>query len=302
MTGAGRFAPSPSGALHVGNLRTALLGWLFARSSDRAYLLRLEDLDRVAAGAAQVQQRDLAALGIGFDGVVVRQSDRKPLYDSAVQRLIDAGLTYECFCTRREIREAASAPQADGRPGEGRYPGTCRALTATERDRRRQDRAPALRLLAQIVELTVRDRLRGDVTGQVEDIVLRRNDGLAAYNLAVVVDDAAQGVDQVVRGDDLLLATPAQVHLGNLLGLPTPEYAHVPLALNPAGQRLAKRDGAVTVDDLHALGWSPVEVFRLIAGSLGLDGATPDELLAAFDPDRLPRAPWIVDPAALVPG
>ncbi len=306
--GCGRFAPSPSGDLHVGNLRTALLAWLFARSTGRRFVVRMEDLDRVRVGAADRQLADLAAIGLDWDGPVAWQSTRTGRYDDAVQRLTADGLTYECFCTRREIQQAASAPHPDpalpaGSTADGSYPGTCRDLTQAEIDERRQAGRPsALRLRAGTNRWMVHDVLHGPFTGLVDDVVLRRNDGVAAYNLAVVVDDAAQGIDQVVRGDDLLLATPAQVHLGNLLGLPTPEYAHVPLALNPAGQRLAKRDGAVTVDDLHALGWSPVEVFRLIAGSLGLDGATPDELLAGFDPDKLPRAPWIVDPAALVPG
>lgn len=299
--GAGRFAPSPSGLLHLGNLRTALLAWLFARSTGRAFLIRMEDLDRVAIGAADAQLRDLAALGIDHDGPVMVQSRRAAVYAAAIDRLDAAGVTYPCFCTRREIREAASAPQADGRPGEGRYPGTCRTLTAADvGDRLRSGRPAALRLRAQLPELTVVDELVGPYTGTVEDIVLRRNDGLAAYNLAVVVDDAAQGVDQIVRGDDLLPSTPAQVHLATLLGLPIPRYAHVPLALNPAGARLAKRDGAVTLPDLVALGWSVPQVMTLIARSVGLTGATAADLLPGFDPNRLPRQPWVVDPQALV--
>jgi glutamyl-tRNA synthetase len=161
-------------------------------------------------------------------------------------------------------------------------------------------------LLAQIVELTVRDRLRGDVTGQVEDIVLRRNDGLAAYNLAVVVDDAAQGVDQVVRGDDLLTSAPRQAYLGSLLGLPAVTYAHVPLALNEAGRRLAKRDGAVTLADLADRGVDPPAVLALLSSSLALSGpgeqVTPGHLLPRFDPQELPREPWVVRPADLQPG
>ena len=303
--GAGRFAPSPSGTLHLGNLRTALLAWLFARSTGRAFLVRMEDLDRVAAGAADGQLRDLADLGLDHDGPVVAQSARSPLYDDAVRRLVDAGLTYPCFCTRREIREAASAPQADGRPGEGRYPGTCRRLTPGEvAGRLAQGRPSALRLRSRVDTLTVSDTLRGAFTGPVEDIVLRRNDGLAAYNLAVVVDDAAQGVDQIVRGDDLLPATPAQVHLVTLLKLPVPTYAHVPLALNRAGARLAKRDGAVTLPDLRAAGWTTPELLGLIARSAGLtDATTVDraaDLLDGFDPARLPREPWVVDPTALL--
>ncbi len=305
MVGAGRFAPSPSGPLHLGNLRTALLAWLFARSTGRAFLVRMEDLDRVAAGAAAGQLRDLAALGIDHDGPVLTQSRRATVYDEAIARLIADGLTYPCFCTRREIREAASAPQADGRPGEGRYPGTCRRLTPDQVALNvARSRPSAVRLRSQVASLTVRDLQLGPYTGPVEDIVLRRNDGLAAYNLAVVVDDAAQGVDQVVRGDDLLPSTPAQVHLATLLGLPIPSHAHVPLALNPAGARLAKRDGAVTLPELVDAGRSVPQVLALIARSAGLTDAEEvsraAELLPTFDPSRLPRAPWTVDPAASV--
>ncbi|MEO5832046.1 MAG: tRNA glutamyl-Q(34) synthetase GluQRS [Nakamurella sp.] len=299
--GAGRFAPSPSGPLHLGNLRTALLAWLFARSTGRAFLIRMEDLDRVAVGAAAGQLRDLAALGIDHDGPVLAQSRRSEVYDAAIGRLDAAGLTYRCFCTRREIREAASAPQEDGRPGEGRYPGTCRRLTAADvRDRLAAGRPPALRLRAQEPVLTIEDALVGSFTGPVEDIVLRRNDGLAAYHLAVVVDDAAQGIDQIVRGDDLLPATPAQAHLATLLDLGVPRYAHVPLARNPTGARLAKRDGAVTLPDLLDLGWSVPDVLTLLGESAGLTGSTAAEMLTGFDPARIPREPWIVDPMASV--
>ena len=298
--GAGRFAPSPSGALHLGNLRTALLAWLFARSTGREFLIRIEDLDRVAPGAAGGQLRDLAALGIDHDRAPVRQRDRTQRYADAIEQLVRRGLTYECFCTRREIREAALAPH--GAPLEGRYRGICRRLGAEQiAVRRAAGRPPALRLKSQVASLRVVDRQLGTYTGMVEDIVLRRNDGLAAYNLAVVVDDHAQGVDQVVRGDDLLPSTPAQVHLSELLEIPIPEYAHVPLALNPAGQRLAKRDGAVTLPDLIDRGWTPGGVLDLLAGSLGMTGGSPAELLTDFRPAELPRTPWIVDPTALLP-
>ncbi len=302
VVGAGRFAPSPSGALHLGNLRTALIAWLFARSSGRRFLIRLEDLDRVAPGAADRQLADLAALGIDHDGVVVRQSERGERYDAAVDALVATGMTYECFCTRREIREAVAAPHAGELEAAGRYPGTCRHLSSSRvAARRRTGRPPALRLRTEVAEWTIVDQLHGRFTGPVDDVVLRRNDGLAAYNLAVVVDDAAQGVDQVVRGEDLLPVTPAQAYLGSLLGLPGPEYAHVPLALNTAGARLAKRDGAVTLGDLDDLGWTSAEVLALLARSLGI-GAAPTaarQLLPDFEPTRLPRRPWVVDPAAI---
>ena len=208
------------------------------------------------------------------------------------------GLTYPCFCSRREIREASRAPHGPG--PEGAYPGTCRDLTGDVREARvAAGERPALRLRAESATVSVRDRLRGTVTGIVDDLVLRRADGVAAYNLAVVVDDAAQGVDQVVRGDDLLETTPRQVRLQQLLGLPTPEYAHVPLVLGPDGSRLAKRDGAVTLADRKALGESPEWVVGLLAHSLGLadtgESLRPSQVLDRFDPDLLPTEPWVFD-------
>ncbi|QNG21628.1 tRNA glutamyl-Q(34) synthetase GluQRS [Rhodococcus triatomae] len=294
MSGAGRFAPSPSGDLHLGNLRTAVLAWLFARSTDRRFLLRVEDLDRVRPGAETRQLDDLAALGLDWDGPVVHQSQRIALYENAIARLAAQGRTYECYCTRREILEAASAPHAPA----GAYPGTCRTLTDEQREQRRATgRRPATRLSALVDTFTVHDVLRGDYTGIVDDVVLRRGDGVPAYNLAVVVDDAAQGVDQVVRGDDLLGSAPRQAYLASLLDLAVPTYAHVPLALNAERKRLAKRDGAVTLADQVALGHSPAQVLSRLARSLGLAraGETVDLplLLDRFDPATLPRTPWV---------
>jgi glutamyl-tRNA synthetase len=286
---AGRFAPSPSGDLHVGNLRTALLAWLFARSTGRYFLMRVEDLDRVRPGAEEQQLDDLRSLGISWDGDLVRQSDRRALYDDAIDRLTDAGLVYPCFCTRREILDAPSAPHTP----PGSYPGTCRDLTDAERARRSAERPAALRLRADVDSWTVADVLHGEFTGTVDDVVLRRNDGVPAYNLAVVVDDAAQGVDQVVRGDDLLTSAARQAFLATRLGKEPPTYAHVPLALNSDGQRLAKRDGAVTRTELEERG---IDVLALIADSLGLVGSTPTELLDSFDPQHLPREPWTFVP------
>lgn len=291
--GAGRFAPSPSGDLHLGNLRTALLAWLFARSTGRQFLMRVEDLDRVRAGAETRQLADLSAIGLDWDGPVVRQSERTALYDDAIARLTAASLTYECFCTRREILEAASAPHAP----DGSYPGTCRNLTAAERAGK--TRPPALRLRAEVTEFSIDDDLLGRFHGQVDDFVLRRVDGVPAYNLAVVVDDGAQGIDQVVRGDDLLTSSPRQAYLASLLELPTPTYAHVPLALNSQGKRLAKRDGAVTLEDQAAMGLGPLDVLGILARSLELaregEPVTPDDLLARWDPISLPRTPWVFE-------
>src|SRR3954462_1831663 len=201
----GRFAPSPTGTLHLGNLRTALLAWLFARSQDARFLVRMEDLDtgRVRERHYNEQLRDLAALGLDWDGPVVRQSDRLELYADAVERLRADALIYECWCTRAEIREAASAPH--GALPEGFYPGTCLRLTEAERAARRAEgRPPALRVRAGAASVTFTDRVAGEVTGLVDDFVVRRNDGAYAYNVAVVVDDAAQRIGEVVRGADLL--------------------------------------------------------------------------------------------------
>ncbi|QDQ96401.1 tRNA glutamyl-Q(34) synthetase GluQRS [Tomitella fengzijianii] len=303
--GAGRFAPSPSGDLHLGNLRTALLAWLFARTTGRRFLLRVEDLDRVRPGAEDRQLADLRSLGLDWDGPVSRQSQRRAGYDEAIDRLDAAGLVYECFCTRKEILRAPSAPHAP----DGAYPGTCRDLTAAERTERRAVRSdPALRLRAGAAGFTVTDVLHGEYTGMVDDLVLRRGDGTPAYNLAVVVDDAAQGIDQVVRGDDLLSSAPRQAYLATLLGLPVPEYAHVPLALGPQGKRLAKRDGAVTLADLaDASGTAATPeataawALSTIAVSLRL--AEPGEPVAVemlrdrFSPAALPLEPWVYPPA-----
>jgi glutamyl-tRNA synthetase len=295
--GAGRYAPSPSGDLHLGNLRTALLAWALARRTGRAFHLRIEDLDRVQEGAAERQLADLAALGLDWDGEVVHQSQRGAEHAAAIAELQGRGLVYECYCTRREILEAPSAPHAP----PGAYPGTCRDLSPAEREAgrermRRLRREPALRLRAEVDSWQVQDLWAGEVTGAVDDLVLRRGDGVVAYNLAVVVDDAAAGVDQVVRGDDLLSSAPRQSHLASLLGLPEPSYAHVPLTLNTAGARLAKRDGAVTLRDRAAHGESAADVVERIGDSLGLEGCrTAADVLERWDPARLSRRPWVVD-------
>ncbi|MFW6599852.1 tRNA glutamyl-Q(34) synthetase GluQRS [Propionibacteriaceae bacterium Y2011] len=292
--GAGRYAPSPSGALHLGNLRTAVVAWLLARSTGRRFLLRIEDLDAVRSDpvVALRQRDDLAALGLDFDPPLVVQSERCDAYAAALEQLGDR--VYECFCTRREIAEAASAPH--GRVGH--YPGTCASLSVAERARRRAERPAALRVRAAAATSTVWDRWAGEVTEVVDDFVVRRNDGTAAYNLAVVVDDGAAGVDQVVRGDDLLDSSPRQAWLARELGLSAPSYAHVPLAVNAAGKRLAKRDGAVTLADLAAVGVGPAEVLGRIAVSLRLaevgEPVTVAVLLDRFDPGALPREPWVV--------
>jgi len=286
---AGRFAPSPSADLHVGNLRTAVLAWLFARSTGRRFLVRVEDLDdRTFPEVATRQLADLAAIGLTWDEPPEYQTAHGARYQAAVEDLASRGLVFECFCSRRDILAAPRAPHAP----EGAYPGTCRDVTAAERaDRAASGRPPALRLRSSVDAYTVTDVLHGEYTGVVDDFVLRRGDGVFAYNLAVVVDDAAQAVDQVVRGDDLLPSSPRQAYLGTLLGLPTPTYAHVPLVLNPEGKRLAKRDGAVTLGEIGA-----DRALALIADSLAYSAVTVDGMLAEFEPARLPREPWVYRP------
>lgn len=265
----GRFAPSPTSELHLGNLRTALLAWLFARDAGGRFLVRIEDLDqqRVAAAPqmAERQLASLAALGLDWDGEVVRQSQRIGLYRDAAG-LLDV---YECFCTRKEIAAASQAPHGNYRP----YPGTCANLTSAQRSQRRRTRTPAIRVRAHGAVFTINDAHAGQVSGLVDDFVLFRADGTPAYNLAVVVDDAAQGVNQVTRGADLLDSAPRQGWLAQQLGFVVPNYAHVGMALNAAGQRLAKRDGAVSLSDLRRQGFSVQQVFWRLTDSLGLPRA-----------------------------
>ena len=333
----GRYAPSPSGTLHLGNLRTALLAWLFARSAGSRFLLRVEDLDpdRSRPEHERRQLVDLRAIGLDWDGEPVRQSERTTLYRDALARLEAAELVYPCWCTRAEIRAAAEAPH--GPLPDGAYPGTCRRLTATERAERERiaGRPPSLRLDASRAassapaatsgvgqdcsdaagdnprelrasttaasmgapQIAFADRLHGETAGAVDDFVLWRWDGTPAYNLAVVADDADQGIEEVVRGDDLIDSTPRQILLQRALGLPTPAYAHVPLVLGPDGARLAKRHGAVTLADLAARGEAPADAVAWMATTLGLaeSGECPAtaDLVAGFDPAALPHEPTV---------
>ena len=289
MSGAGRFAPSPSADLHIGNLRTAVLAWLFARRTGRRFLVRIEDLDdRAHSEVAHRQLDDLAAIGVTWDEEPQWQSKHRQRYDAVIADLVNRYLVFECYCSRRDILNAPRAPHAP----EGAYPGTCRGLTAAQRAAHRDaGRPPALRLRAEVHEHAVTDLLHGPYTGVVDDFVLRRGDGVAAYNLAVVVDDEQSGIDQVVRGDDLLSSAPRQAYLGTLLGYRLQGYAHVPLALNADGKRLAKRDGAVTLAELGT-----ARAWKLICESLGWPAADITELLARFDPSSLPREPWVYRP------
>jgi glutamyl-tRNA synthetase len=303
----GRYAPSPTGDLHLGNARTALIAWLWARHRGGRCLLRLEDLDRgrVRPGCAEMQAASLEWLGLGWDGEAVAQSQRAELYEAAIAELEAQGAVYECFCSRADVRRAASAPHGPDGPI---YTGACRDLGASEREERRASgRPPALRVRMEgTVEFS--DDQLGPQSETLEhtsgDIVLRRSDGVIAYQLAVVVDDAAQGVTHVVRGADLLPSTGRQIRLYELLGLGTPPgHAHVPLLLGDDGERLAKRHGAVGLAELREAGADPRAITGWLAHSAGLldraEPCVPSDLVERFDPAALSREATRVDPASL---
>jgi glutamyl-Q tRNA(Asp) synthetase len=250
----GRFAPSPTGPLHAGSLVAAMASWLDVRARGGHWLVRIEDLDapREIAGSSDDQVATLAAYGFRWDGAIVRQSARGAVYEAAFEHLRASGLIYPCGCTRREVEEASSAPAANLRPGV--YPGTCRHGLPIGREPR------AWRLRVPDETIAIDDRAAGrfeqDLARDVGDFVVRRADGLWAYQLAVVVDDAAQGVTDVVRGADLLDSTPRQRLLQQALGLPSPRTLHVPLVLDTIGDKLSKGHGAIALvkdDPLPAL-------------------------------------------------
>ena len=285
MTHVGRYAPSPSGPLHVGNARTALLAWLWARSEGGRFLLRIEDLDpdRSRPLLIKRQLEDLAALGIDWDGNPVWQSQRGELYASALAELEAAGRVYPCFCTRADVRAATVAPHGDGGAA---YPGTCRDLPADE---------VAARLAAgRRASLRFRSEDGGD------DYVLRRSDGFVGYQLAVVVDDAAQGVNHVLRGDDLESSTPRQVELWRALGLgPPPRYLHVPLVLDRDGRRLGKRHGSLSMRSVLNAGVAPEELVGWLAWSAGIvespAAVRAQDLVGSFRTDALSPEPTRLD-------
>lgn len=271
MNYVGRFAPSPSGPLHAGSLVAALASWLDARAHDGRWLLRMEDVDtpRTVPGAAERIMAQLEALGLSWDGEIMWQSRRGDAYQAAFDSLAARGLIYGCGCTRREIADSALRGQTTpGADGERPYPGTCRHGLPEGR----QARAWRVRMPEGVEHFE--DRWLGpqeqDVAHAVGDIALRRADGLWAYQLAVVVDDAAQGVTDVVRGADLLSSTARQIVLGRLLGLPAVRYLHVPLILDAgSGLKLSKQNGAPPIDTgeplaalqaaWRALGFAPFE-------------------------------------------
>lgn len=301
--GRGRFAPSPTGDLHLGNARTALLAWARARREGQRFVMRVEDIDgpRTVAHAVDGNLAELRWLGLDWDeGPDVggahgpyRQSERGERYRAALEAIEAAGRLFECYLSRRDLREVASAPHGPSGPVYG-------AAERAENERLRAERsaagAPAaLRFDPGSGTLELVDALRGrvvfDAERDVGAIVLRRADGLWAYALAVVVDDAAMGVSEVVRGDDLLAASGAQLALQRALGLPTPRYLHLPLLLDARGERMAKRRGDHTLRALRATGVDPARLRGALLASAGLLDAPrplgPDEVVALADPARL---------------
>jgi glutamyl-tRNA synthetase len=297
--------------MHLGNARTALLSWLAARAAGGAYLMRVEDLDgpRVKSGLEARILDELRWLGLDWDeGPDVggpegpyRQSERLPRYASAVEALRARGLVYPCFCSRAEVAAACQAPHGPSDEGP-RYPGTCRALSPEEVLRRAASRRPAWRFRVPDGPIDFEDGVHGarrhDVARETGDFVVARADGVPAYQLAVVVDDAAMGVSEVVRGDDLLPSTARQLLLYRALGLPEPRFAHVPLVVGEDGARLAKRHGALSLGELRERGAEPAAVVGLLAELSGLAPAgarvSPRELVADFSLARIPRAPAVL--------
>ena len=285
----GRFAPSPTGVLHLGNLRTALASWLSARAAGRRWLIRMEDVDgpRCRRDLGEVQVRDLATLGLDSDAPVVWQSERSDRYGAVLEELHRAGRLYPCACSRKDLQALASAPHVED--GLRPYPGRCRGKAWEGFDR-------ALRLRLPEGSVTWEDRVLGpqqdDPIALTGDPLLFRRDGCFAYHLAVVVDDGDQGVSEVVRGGDLRAVTATQIRLQEALGLQRPAYAHLGMVLGPDGGRLGKRAGALGLEALAARGVGAAEVLGWLGWSLGClaepQPCRAPELVPNFRWDRVP--------------
>jgi glutamyl-tRNA synthetase len=295
--------------MHLGNARTALLAWLAARSEGGRVVLRMEDLDRarVVSGAEARLIEDFAWLGLDWDEgpdvggphAPYRQSERKSLYEAACDRLAARGRAFPCICSRADVARAASAPHEEAGEDGPRYPGTCRDAHPRdlEEKARATGRRPVLRFRGNGERISFHDEVHGDIEplgeAGVDDFVLRRADGVAAYQLAVVVDDAAMNVSQVVRGQDLLTSTPRQIALYRALGFAPPRFAHVPLGLAPGGERLAKRTRPESVADARAAGVSAAALIGMLAASVGLaeqeTAARPADFLPGFDFRRISK-------------
>lgn len=304
----GRFAPSPSGRMHLGNAWSALLAWLSVRSRGGVMVLRLEDLDpdRCKRPLCDGVEEDLRWLGLDWDeggsagGPEFYQSQRSEIYRAALEQLEQQGLLYPCFCTRGQLHAPNAPHRSDG---EVIYPGTCRDLSAEERAVRAQTRHPAVRIRVPDEEIGFVDRLQGvygeNLARDCGDFILRRSDGVYAYQLAVVVDDALMGVNQVVRGVDLLSSTPRQIWLQQQLDFPQPEYGHVPLLYGADGHRLSKRQKDVDLGALRQMGKRPEDIVGQLACWAGLiDQPEPvqaRELVAEFAWRKMRRENVVVE-------
>ena len=294
---AGRYAPSPSGRMHLGNLMCCLLAWLSAKSKGGQVLLRIEDLDTVRCPRvyADAIVDDLAWLGLAADGPTptVYQSERSEIYQQYYDVLLKKGLVYPCFCSRSQLHAASAPHRSDGQVV---YAGTCRGLSDAEIARRSLTRAPAFRVQVPDEEIAFTDghlgRYAENLARDCGDFYLRRADGVFAYQLAVVVDDALMGVTEVVRGSDLLSSTPRQLWLYRELGLTAPQFYHLPLLLAPDGRRLSKRDGDQSLENLRAR-YTPQEIIGKLAYVCGLQDtpapAAPQELVPGFSWDKVPK-------------
>ncbi|MBR3494826.1 MAG: tRNA glutamyl-Q(34) synthetase GluQRS [Clostridia bacterium] len=291
----GRFAPTPSGRLHLGNLLCCLLAWCSARKQGGRFLLRIEDVDEPRCPARLADQciEDLRFLGFDWDGPVLYQHDRKERYQEILEQLREKGLTYPCFCTRADLHTEQAPNLGDT---QYIYPGTCARLTEAEIRAKSRTRTSAIRVRVPDLEITFSDRLQGlrreNLARDCGDFVLRRSDGYFSYQLAVVADDIDSGVTEVVRGRDILSATPRQIFLYRTLGAQPPQWIHIPLLLDPQGRRLAKRDKDLDLDALSRR-FSPEEILGLLACACRLQerptATTLLSLLREFDWDRIPR-------------
>ncbi|HZK81137.1 MAG TPA: tRNA glutamyl-Q(34) synthetase GluQRS [Humisphaera sp.] len=299
-----RLAPSPTGALHLGNARTFLVNWLIARQKGWKIILRIEDLDgpRIKQGAAAQALEDLKWLGIDWDEGPIYQSMRSEKYAAAVRSLIDAGLAYGCVCSRKEVEAASSAPHAED--GSAVYPGVCRGRFASPEQAAVLTGKPvAIRFEAPTGKVAFDDLFAGrqefDVARDLGDFVIAKADGTAAYQLAVVVDDAEMGITHIVRGDDLLDSTPRQIMLYRALGLADriPKYCHLPLVVGTDGRRLAKRHGDTRLGYYREQGVEVSRILHLLARWCGIESAAPGicaaDLLDSFALDRIPRGPIV---------
>lgn len=307
MSVVGRLAPSPTGLLHLGHARTFLLAWWSARAQNGRILLRIEDLDgeRAKPEFIDAAKRDLQWLGIDWDGQVIIQSAGLEGITAAVERLLEQELAYPCTCTRQDLRESQSAPQLGA--SEPRYPGTCRGrYPSLAEAERASGRRAGIRLCVPEGPIQFEDRIAGpqsfDVQAEVGDFLIARRSGIPAYQLAVVVDDASESVNEVVRGDDLLPSTARQMLLQRALGLPHPRWAHVPLVLDEHGRRLAKRSADLGLSELRERGVDPQRIVAWAARSAGLGVAervTAPELLPEFSLERITRTPVCLSSADL---